>query len=158
MLRNLELFNAFLLPYVLVYLLGQTGVSTWILAGYALFLVAFILVQGTLYWHLKAQTIEHNRAFPAFFQPLFLGFHGLNRALLILFPLLVIGTWLAGYTAPIEIIWASGLWLFAALEHINYYHYQLMHDTLNDLAYLRRHKKLRRARLAKDLVKASLIG
>ena len=37
------------------------------------------------------------------------------------------------------------------LEHINYYHYQLMHDTVRDLAYLWQHRRLRRSPLTRDL-------
>ena len=40
---------------------------------------------------------------------------------------------------------------FAGLEHVNYFHVQLMHDTRADWAYLLRHRRLRRAPLADDL-------
>jgi hypothetical protein len=40
---------------------------------------------------------------------------------------------------------------FGILEHINYYHTQLMIDNTSDLSYLLRNRKFKKASLAKDL-------
>ena len=62
---------------------------------------------------------------------------------------------IAGWSRGWEIVWASLLALFAGLEHINYYHRQLMYDNAQDLQWLLRHRRLRRAHLAEDLAAAS---
>jgi len=41
--------------------------------------------------------------------------------------------------------------VIGVLEHINYYHKQLMVDNLSDVKYLLRNKKLKVASLKKDL-------
>ncbi|MNL80966.1 hypothetical protein D3C87_2079490 [compost metagenome] len=50
-----------------------------------------------------------------------------------------------------DLAWSYGLLAFAVLEHINYYHYQLMYDTRAALASLRRNGRLRKAALGLDL-------
>lgn len=50
-----------------------------------------------------------------------------------------------------DIAFAAGLLLFALLEYLNNYHWQLEHDSAADWAYLRRNRRLRRAPLAVDL-------
>ena len=47
--------------------------------------------------------------------------------------------------------WALAANLFGVLEHINYYHTQLMIDNWADVKYVFRNKKLKQASLAKDL-------
>lgn len=41
--------------------------------------------------------------------------------------------------------------VFAILEHINYYHTQLMIDNQSDVAYVLRNKRFKSASLANDL-------
>jgi hypothetical protein len=41
------------------------------------------------------------------------------------------------------------------LEFINYYYFQLSHDSKNDVQYLIQHKRLRRSLLSKDLLELS---
>ena len=50
-----------------------------------------------------------------------------------------------------DLAWAYGLLAFAVLEHVNYYHYQLMYDTRAAFASLRRNGRLRKAALGLDL-------
>jgi hypothetical protein len=47
--------------------------------------------------------------------------------------------------------WALVLLVLAALEHVNYFVRQLMHDTPADVAYWRRYRRLRRPPLRDDL-------
>lgn len=47
--------------------------------------------------------------------------------------------------------WFFAFAVFATLEYVNYYRVQLMHDTANDLQYLKRYRRLRRSPLASDL-------
>lgn len=54
------------------------------------------------------------------------------------------------------ILWGMLANVFAILEHINYYNRQLMIDNSTDWEYLKRHKKLKIASLAKDLKENAL--
>jgi hypothetical protein len=51
-------------------------------------------------------------------------------------------------------VWPGlGLWLFALLEHVNYFHVQLSHQTRADLARLVRTRRLRRSHLSRDMAR-----
>lgn len=81
-------------------------------------------------------------------------FHGLNIVLLSLYLI----AWIYGNSEGSRFsfqpsIWANLLFLFAILEHINYFYYQLSHDNKQDIEYLLRHKKLRTSSLATDLAR-----
>jgi hypothetical protein len=89
----------------------------------ALVMVSVVLAQGTLYWHLELRSARDGAPLPP---------------------------WLGGAFRALRALSATGLAL-AALEHVDYYHLQLEHDTAADWAYLRRHRRLRRAALAVDL-------
>ncbi len=151
-LRNWELFNIFLLPVCLIAVIRNLQIASWILYGYAMFLICYVLVQGTWYWHIKLQSIRAGvRTLPAHFYRWFPVFQRSNIVLFILYPLIVLLVQGAGQTRISEIVLATALALFAVLEHINYYHYQLMHDNMPDIRYLMRHKRLRPAPIATDL-------
>ena len=53
--------------------------------------------------------------------------------------------------ASADLWWSCGVLAFAVLEHINYYHYQLMYDTRGAFDYVRRNGRLRKAALGLDL-------
>lgn len=48
--------------------------------------------------------------------------------------------------------WGLAANIFGILEHVNYYHTQLMVDNPADVNYILRNKKLKQASLAKDLL------
>lgn len=151
-LRNWEFLNVFLLPACLAVVITSLEIPTWLLYSYSLFLICLVLAQGTLYWHIKLRTIRTaTRPLPAYFRRVFTLFKRSNILLIPAYPLLFVYTLSTQQTQAGEPIWATVCWLFALLEYINYYHYQLMHDTSNDLQYLLRHKRLRHAPLATDL-------
>ena len=155
-LRNWELFNVFLLPACLAVVVTSLELPTWLLYSYCLFLICLILTQGVLYWHLKLRMIYTNtHHLPAYFHGVFTLFKRSNRILIAVYPLLLGYALLNQQTQSGEPIWATILWLFALLEYINYYHYQLMHDSSNDLQYLLRHKRLRHAPIATDLARTN---
>ncbi len=151
-LRNWELVNVFLLPAVFIWLwIEGGGAVSWQLRVPALVMVSYLLAQGTLYWHLKIESVQERSALPASFCRTF---RTLGATSLLGFAL-VIGvialSALRGHGDTADFAWAAGLLTFAALEYINYYHRQLMHDTAADWAYLRRYRRLRRAPLAVDI-------
>lgn len=119
------------------------------LAGFGL-LVLF-LVEGGAYWWLKYSQFLSGRRLPRGL-PVF-------RVLRIANPLLlaagaaVVGAGTAA-GAPWTHTWpGAALWVFAAVEHANYFHWQLSHGTRADWRRLRRAKRLRRSHLALDLAR-----
>src|SRR5918997_4203117 len=124
---------------------GDVG---WALRLAALFPLCYVLGQGSLYWHLKLRSVSERAPLPAWFHALFRFFKRSN-ALALGAPLaaLVVAAYLGGPSGA-DVAWSAGLLAFAALEHVNYYARQLMHDNANDLAYLWKHRRLRRAPLA----------
>ena len=151
-LRNGEFFNVIFLPGALALVLSTTKVPTYLLYTYAMGIICFILAQGGLYWHLKLRIVTGRAdALPEAFRPRYANLRRANVVLLALYPFLAVAAALTDTTRGWEPLWATLLAVFAALEHINYYHYQLMYDNGRDLQWLARHKRLRRAHLAEDL-------
>ena len=154
-LRNLEFLNIFLLPFVLWLILGKASAATWLLYGSAMGLICWLLVQGTLYWHLKLRALtQKTRTLPAYFVRTFTAFRVINLCCFALFPLLAGYLRATGQIQTSQLVGATLLWFFAILEHINYYHLQLMHDNPPDIRYLIQHKRLRPSPLRSDLVYA----
>jgi hypothetical protein len=152
-LRSRELMAAVLLPAVIVWRwLDRGGDIAWGVRLGALFLLAYILVQGGLYWHLKLQSLARQQRLPAWFPRLFRAFAYSNLFAIaaIVAALLSIGR--SGLSDP-DIGWTAGLLAGAVLEHINYYHYQLMYDTRASFGHLLRNRRLRKAALRIDLAR-----
>ncbi|MBC8078356.1 MAG: hypothetical protein H7Y32_19910 [Chloroflexales bacterium] len=155
-LRDWEFLNVFLLPACLAVVIASLELPTWLLYSYSLFLICLVLAQGALYWHLKLRTIRTaTRPLPAYFHGVFTRFKRSNIIFIAGYPLLFGYALATQQTQAGEPIWATVFWLFAILEHINYYHYQLMHDTVNDMQYLLRNKRLRQSPIATDLARTA---
>lgn len=150
-LRRVEAMFAVLLPliFVVYWRKSITGVH-WPLGLSALFAVSYLLLQGALYWQLKHRALLASARLPRYFGRLFSGFKASN---LVLFGAIALGfsvqVMRAGWT--IQLAWPLGIFLFAVLEHVNYYHYQLMYDTSSSALFLLRNRRLRKAALGVDL-------
>lgn len=153
-LRSREALAAVVLPALIAWAWWNKGGDiAWGLRCAALVLFAAILLQGTLYWHLKLGQVVHDKPLPAWFRALFCAFKWSNLA--------AIGALLAGVllldrqaVSAADVKWAAALLAGAALEQVNYYHYQLMYDTREALGYLRRNRRLRKAALGLDLMRS----
>lgn len=115
------------------------------LAGFAAF--AGLLVVGAAYWALKLWQLRRRR----------LGLPGRRvfAAARVLLPIVLSAVLVAGVVAVVRDSgarsWPGLLFgVFAALEYVNYFHVQLMHDTRADLRRLVT-VGFRRAHLARDL-------
>ncbi|MEV7230068.1 hypothetical protein AB0M79_24085 [Polymorphospora sp. NPDC051019] len=146
-LRSLAVFEAANIPLQAVIWFGVLGLpgSAANLAGFALFVL--LLAEGTAYWAAKLRQLRRaGRRLPG------LAFFRVVRVVNV--PLLAAGLALAGYavaTDPGRASWPGlGFAVFAVLEHVNYFHLQLMHDTVADWRRLRR-GGLHRSHLARDL-------
>lgn len=139
---------------ITIYTTLAYSIRSVVLLLYGLVLIAYLLFQGQRYWqvklsHLLNQPIQEG-AHLAFFHRA----KRINHWLFGFMPLvcllqgLLFGWHITISTRISLAILANG---FAVLEYINYYHWQLMIDTLADAQYLRRHRKLKVASLASDL-------
>lgn len=157
-LRGMEALAAVVLPvvFILDWRRSVTGVH-WPLGLSALVSVSYLLVQGALYWQLKHGALSASAPLPGYFYRLFNAFKASN---LVLFAAVAIG-----FAAKVlddgwdvQLAWPLGIFLFAVLEHINYYHYQLMYDTSASVRYVLRNRRLRRAALGVDLNRCAKAG
>ncbi|MET7419947.1 hypothetical protein [Dactylosporangium sp. NPDC005555] len=146
-LATLELVNVPLQAGVWFGLIGLPATAAN-LAGFALF--ALLLVEGAGYWMAKLRQLRGPvRDLPAW---------RVFRAARVANPLvLAAGLAVTGHAViadPGRGTWPGlGFAAFAVLEHVNYFHVQLMHDTSADLRRLRS-VGLRRSHLARDLRRA----
>ncbi|MFI6900594.1 hypothetical protein ACIBKY_05005 [Nonomuraea sp. NPDC050394] len=140
----LELLN---IPLQAVIWFGVVGlpVSAANSLGFALF--TLVLLEGAGYWFAKLRQLgTRSGSLPGI--GVFAVARRANVAVLMIGLLFIVWT---AVTDP-----GAGSWpglafgLFAVLEHVNYFHVQLMYDTAEDLRHLRAHG-LRRAHLARDL-------
>lgn len=155
-LRNWEAFNVvFFMTLLVRWVRAKQPPETWYLTAYSVFLVCYILVQGSLYWHLKMRSLRQRyRTLPIYFSFLFAWLHRSTYVMLLLFPVITFVSWSTQQISTVELLRSSAIASFALLEYINYYHYQIKHDTVNDLRYLLRYKRFRKAPLAVDRIVA----
>ncbi|MER5323898.1 hypothetical protein [Streptosporangium roseum] len=146
-LRSLAWLELLNIPLQAVIWFGKVGfpVTAANSVGFALF--ALLLLEGAGYWAAKLRQIAtRNRSLPG--AGAFVVARRGNVAVLVAGLLFIV--W-AVVVDPGAGSWPGlGFGLFAVLEHVNYFHVQLMYDTAEDLRYLRS-RGLRRAHLARDL-------
>jgi hypothetical protein len=155
-LRNLEALNVFLLPAALIYVWNATGGNVgWAVRVLALVPLCCILAQGSLYWHLKIRSLVDGASLPAYFPASYRFFELSDVAALGVPSVALLATLLSGRASMTDAACSASLLAFATVEHVNYSAWQLMHDNVNDLRYLRRHRRLRQVPLAEDLRRSS---
>ena len=150
-LRNAE--GMFAVVFILLlpwyWMQADVGVA-WLVRLPPLVMVCYILAQGATYWAAKYRQYARAVALPSWLPRLFRGFQLSN-----VIGLSGIGLWLtlaAGRdTGLVDLGWGAGLWAFAVLEHVNYYHRQLMYDTRGALRRLKATRRLRIPLLAEDM-------
>ncbi|MEV4185165.1 hypothetical protein AB0J28_27455 [Streptosporangium canum] len=146
-LRSLVWLESLNIPLQAVVWFGVVGfpVTAGNSVGFALF--ALLLLEGAGYWSAKLRQIAtRDRSLPG--AGAFVVARRGNVAVLAAGLLFIV--W-AVVIDPGAGSWPGlGFGLFAVLEHVNYFHVQLMYDTVEDLRYLRS-RGLRRAHLARDL-------
>jgi hypothetical protein len=147
-LAALELMNIPLQAGIWFGLVGLPATAAN-LVGFGLF--ALLLVEGAAYWVTKLhQWSVRRRHLPAL---------AAFRAARIVNPLLLaaglVATGQAAAMDPGRTSWPGlAFALVAVLEHVNYFHVQLMHDTPADLRRLRS-VGLRASHLARDIARAT---
>ncbi|MFP4090198.1 MAG: hypothetical protein ACLFUB_06530 [Cyclobacteriaceae bacterium] len=148
-----EKFNIFLMVGIAVYLIYIYSFLKLVFPLYGLIIMAYILYQGQHYWKLKLWRLKGREVDESREIAFFLTSKKINLRLILLAPLvLVIQVFLLSWQLPTEtLILGLITYGFGILEHINYYHTQLMIDNIHDVKYLIRNKKFKKASLAKDL-------
>jgi hypothetical protein len=146
-LATLELVNIPLQAWIWFGLV-DLPVTVVNVAGFSVF--ALLLVEGAGYWAAKLHQVRgHARGLP--------GEQAFRVALVVNPVVLAAGLAVTGWataTDPGRGTWPGLVFAaFAVLEHVNYFHVQLMHDTVADLRRLRS-VGLRRSHLARDLRRA----
>lgn len=113
--------------------------------GFAL--VALHLVIGAAYWTVKTRQLRTEEPRPPFIgvfkwlRPVCQGGLAAGLVVIALAADQPVGAWLPGL----------GLYGLALAEYVNYFHWQLMHDTRSDVRRLVRTRRLRRSHLSEDL-------
>ncbi|MCM3123104.1 MULTISPECIES: hypothetical protein [unclassified Mesobacillus] len=107
-------------------------------------------MQGSYYWYLKLQQLKQDNLsrLPAKKLKLFSLFKKMNAFFIF------IGLFILAYLMirnQLERYWFLFLYLFAAIEYINYYCIRLSYQTLEELKELKRQKGFRRSSLAREL-------
>lgn len=151
----LEKFHAFVtFPLLVFYLLNNHALEDTLFLVYGLLVCIVILLQGQHYWKLKLQRLSGKPFNQVKELKLFRKAEWVNIILIGLMPLmLLLQLYFSGWEIKPDnkMLWAICANAFAVLEHINYYHRQLMVDNGADLRYLLTNKRLKIASLRKDL-------
>ena len=119
--------------------------------AYPLLLVSLILLQGSLYWWILIKRLSK----PNFAIKQTGRIYGLLRQVDLILLALGIPLILIRFSSwPVTLI-AIVLWLFALIEWINYFHWQLSYS-LNPLVLLNKvaKRKLRKSKIAKEIEKS----
>ena len=128
-----------------------TTPQSLIAIAYPLLLVSLILLQGSLYWWILIKRLSK----PNFAIKQTGRIYGLLRQVDLILLALGIPLILIKFSSwPVSLI-AIVLWLFALIEWINYFHWQLSYS-LNPLVFLSKvaKRKLRKSKIAKEIDKS----
>ena len=149
-----ELFNAWLFTGITLFVIYTYKFADAFFLVYGLIIMTFILFQGQHYWKLKLFRLTNKKFDEAKNLKLFRRAKQINVVLIAIIPFVFGLQWLTSNRPIAEnnlFLWGILANVIGVLEHINYYHRQLMIDNLSDIKYLLRNKRLKVASLKKDL-------
>jgi hypothetical protein len=148
-----ERFHTFVtFPALLVYTLFTYPSGEVVFLAYGLLVCIIILYQGQHYWKLKLERLEGQKIEQEKNIRFFTKAKSINRLLIFLMPIfLILQLYLNAWSYNEILLWGLLANVFAVLEHINYYHTQLMVDNRYDVAFLVTNRRLKKASLAKDM-------
>jgi hypothetical protein len=108
----------------------------------AMSLSGILLLQGSYLWFKISRQLSINTS-----DSLKSTFKKLKLINIILITATVIFVWIYPFKGSWDKYGTIGFLSLAILEHINYFEFQLMYDNMNDLNYLRRFRRLKKAKL-----------
>jgi hypothetical protein len=159
MLSRLEAVNVALVPgcaVVTVLALGG-AIGPWTVVG--LLACSLVLAEGALYWWARYdELVRRDRRLLQWAIPALDRAQRLNVVVLSAAGLGAVLWFLTAGSAGLDAVLGAAFLTLAALEHVNYFHVQLMHDTRADLRRLRRNRRLRRSHLARALHRYRFAG
>ena len=126
----MELFSALLfwVAYIVIYQMLKTDIRISVV--YALFVLTFIVIQGSFYWLNCFRRCERKKALESkAIVPLYKFFKYFNNILLVAFILV----WLLTKENLYPKIISALIWGFAIVEQINYYYFRLSYYTKSGL-------------------------
>jgi ABC-type transport system involved in cytochrome c biogenesis permease subunit len=139
---RLEFFNAFGLPFLFVLnsIIHKQPIGINAIA--AIFLNGIILLEGSYLWYSIYRKLTGK--LETNYIPILGIFRSINLLLIILTVSIIVSN---QFKSAFEQIGTIIFLILAILEHINYYEFQLMYDSKNDLKYLRLFKRLKKSKL-----------
>lgn len=151
-LEKLHTFVTF--PLFIALVVYSYPIKEIIFITYGLLVCIYILYQGQKYWKIKlsrlrGQPIDQEKNLKFFKKS-----KKINVILIGVIPVFfILQLWLLNWKTTMSRLFFFSILVnaFAVLEHINYYHIQLMIDNKYDFLYVFRNKKLKQASLANDL-------
>lgn len=151
-LEKLHTFVSF--PFFIALVLYVYPIQETIFIIYGLLVCIYILYQGQKYWKIKLYRLRNQPIDQEKNLQFFKKSKKINVFLIGLIPIVfVIQLWVLNWKITVDTLFFFSVFVnvFAVLEHINYYHIQLMIDNKYDFQYVLRNKKLKPERLANDL-------
>lgn len=118
------------------------------------FLLEFLLAQGSIYWYVKWKRlkIENTTVTPIQIIKRFKKLAKLNVALMVVSGSAFVYDFFRWYPSlPLGSLGIAGfIYVFAALEYINYFRFQLSYNKLSDIKHLLRSKRFKQSCLSRD--------
>lgn len=150
-----ERFHAYVtFPVILLFLLFIHPIRDMVLMTYGFVVCIIILYQGQWYWKLKLDRLQGEQIDQEKNLDFFRKWKYRNGLLIFfMIPVFLFQAylWTWDFFTKDIVLWAIVVNVFAVLEHINYYHIQLMIDNKYDMRFVVKNKRLKTASLAKDL-------
>jgi len=149
-----ELFNAWLFTGITLFVIYTYKIADAFFLVYGLTIMTFILFQGQHYWKLKLYRLTNKKFDKAKNLKVFRKAKQVNVALIAIIPFVFTLQLMTTNKSIKEnnlFLWGILANVMGVLEHINYYHRQLMIDNVSDIKYLLRNKRLKVASLKKDI-------
>jgi len=138
----LEFLNAFLLPFGFWLFSSSRNQELGLNTIAAMTLNAILLFEGGYLWFSITRQLQHNGNYD--FIRILKKLKAFNFGLGILMVMILIVT---PFVSTLDRIGTALFFSLAVLEHVNYFEFQLMYDSKNDIQYLWRYKRLKVAKL-----------
>ena len=142
---------------VLVFWMNFFLLKKWILTteafvsiSFSLFILSFILLQGSLFWWILIKRISNQRFAEKYTGRIYKIFKKLDLILLAAGIFVI----LLNHSNFSTFVISFSIWIFAVIEWVNYYLLQLLYS-LNPAVLWRylRHRKLKKSKIAKEIEK-----
>lgn len=123
-------------------------INTLISISFPLFILSFILVQGSIYWCILIKRLSNPRFAVGYAGKIYNKLKILDVILLFVGFLLII----LNYTTPLTILISLAIWIFAVIEWVNYYKLQLSYS-INPTVLLKYalQRKLKKSKIADEI-------